>query len=90
MAMRVIEAADDLGDNTDKEPELEQMMKFSTQVAWVVAKPSKNGHILKIICSNREEVWLSHDIHSEKGDFSNKIFDGEYNHDVTRCTKVQQ
>ena len=57
-------------------PEQEQESKFSYQVAWVVAVPSKNGHIVNLSCSQRQETMLSQD--TEKIKFQNKIFEGMY------------
>ena len=55
-------------------PKAEQQMNFSYQVAWVVAKPSKNGHIVSLSCSQREETMFSKD--TQKIKFQNKIFEG--------------
>ena len=57
-------------------PKPEQEMKFSYQVAWVVAVPSKNGHIVNLSCSQRQETMLSQD--TEKIKFQKKIFEGMY------------
>ena len=33
--------------------------KFSYQVAWVVIKPSRSGHIVKINCRGKSQTYLS-------------------------------
>ena len=58
----------------DEDLKPEQEMKFSYQVAWVGARPSKNGHIISLSCSNREDVMLSKA--TQKMDFQKKIFEG--------------
>ena len=48
-----------------REPELDAgaspELAFSHQVAWVVAKPSRSGHIVTLSCSGRSHTWLSRD-----------------------------
>ena len=58
----------------ESSPKPEQEIKFSYQVAWVVARPSKHGHIVSLSCSQREEVMLRKE--TEKSEFQKKIFEG--------------
>ena len=37
----------------------EMQMKFSYQVAWVMVKPSRSGHIVKINCGGKSKKYLS-------------------------------
>ena len=37
----------------------EMQMKFSYQVAWVIIKPSRSGHIVKINCGGKSQKYLS-------------------------------
>ena len=37
----------------------EPQKKFSYQVAWVVIKPSRSGHIIKINCRGKSQSYLS-------------------------------
>ena len=60
----------------ESSPKPEQEIKFSYQVAWVVARPSKHGHIVSLSCSQREETMLSKD--TQKIKFQNKIFEGKH------------
>ena len=36
-------------------------LAFSHQAAWVVARPSRSGHIVTLSCSGRSHTWLSRD-----------------------------
>ena len=62
-----LESDDDISNGEDK-----IQMKFSYQVAWVIIKPSRSGHIVKINCGGKSQKYLSrergiqHSIHSEK------------------------
>ena len=67
-------------------PKPEQEMKFSYQVAWVVAVPSKNGHIVNLSCSQRQETMLSQD--TQKIKFQNKIFEGKYEYFYVQTNKL--
>ena len=74
--MLLLGPGQDIRVKPDEDLKPEQEMKFSYQVAWVVARPSKNGHIISLSCSNREEVMLSKT--TQKMDFQRKIFEGTY------------
>ena len=74
MAMLLLGPGQDVRVKPDEDPKPEQEMKFSYQVAWVVARPSKNGHIISLSCSNREEIMLSEA--TQIIDFQRKIFEG--------------
>ena len=70
----------------ESSPKPEQEMKFSYQVAWVVAVPSKNGHIVNLSCSQRQETMLSQ--HTQKIKFQNKIFEGKYEYFYVQTNKL--
>ena len=72
--MLLLGPGQDIRVKPDEDLKPEQEMKFSYQVAWVVARPSKNGHIISLSCSNREEVMFSKA--TQKMDFQRKIFEG--------------
>ena len=36
-------------------------LAFSHKAAWVVARPSRSGHIVTLSCSGRSRTWLSRD-----------------------------
>ena len=44
-------------DTNDKMDEPQN--KFSYQVAWVVVKPSRSGHIIKINCRGKSQTYFS-------------------------------
>ena len=67
-------------------PKPEQEMKFSYKVAWVVAIPSKNGHIVNLSCSQRQETMLSQD--TQKIKFQDKIFEGKYVYFYVQTNKL--
>ena len=48
------ETDDDISNGKD-----EMQMKFSYQVAWVIIKPSRSGHIVKINCGGKSQKYLS-------------------------------
>ena len=74
--MLLLGPGQDIRVKPDEDLKSEQEMKFSYQVAWVVARPSKNGHIISLSCSKREDVMLSKT--TQKMDFQRKIFEGTY------------
>ena len=51
---------DELETDADISNRKEEMkMKFSYQVAWVIIKPSRSGHIVKINCGGKSQKYLS-------------------------------
>ena len=46
--------------------------KFSYQVAWIVVKPSRSGHIVKINCRGKSQTYLSRETGSNNENAASK------------------
>ena len=64
VALTMIEKEEDFHDELEADADLshgknKMQMKFSYQVAWVMIKPSRSGHIVKINCGGKSQKYLS-------------------------------
>ena len=64
VALTMIGEEEDFHDELEADADLshgknEMQMKFSYQVAWVMVKPSRYGHIVKINCGGKSKKYLS-------------------------------
>ena len=50
----------------------EPQKKFSYQAAWVIIKPSRSGHIVKINCRGKSQTYLSRETGANNSNTASK------------------